>query len=135
MASDKKKQLLFGGIAVVALVLVVPFLLKAGGADDASQTRQPNQPVARDTDLDFDDDPDAVASRSAPTADRSRDGRLTGASDGESAVDEDEDESSVVKKSKRQKKRRARKKQAEDESDDEEKTKKRGQEKVVPVPF
>ena len=133
MASDNKKQLLLGGIGVVALILVVAFLMKSGVSGDTRQTQQPNQPVVRDTDSDFDDEPAAVATRSAPTVDRSRGGRLTGASDG-SAVDEDEDESSVAKKSKRQKKRRPRKKQADDESDDEE-VKKGGKEKVILRPF
>ena len=135
MASDKKKQLLFGGIGVVVLVVVAAFLMRSGDSDDASQTRQPNQPVVRDTDSDFDDDPAAVATRSAPTVDRSRGGRLTGSADGGSAVDEDEDESRVEKKSKRQKKRRSRNKKSDDESDDEAEFKKAGKEKVIPRPF
>lgn len=135
MASDKKKQLLFGGIGMVVLVIVVAFLMKSGASDGASQSQQPNQPVVRDTGSDFDDDPASVATRSTPTVDRSRSGRLAGASDGGSAVDEDEDEGSVEKKSKRQKKRRSRKKQSDDDSDDEEEIKKSGKEKVIPRPF
>ncbi len=135
MASDNKKQLLFGGIGVVALVIVAVFLMKSGASDDPSQTRQPDQPVVRDTDSDFDDESAAVATRSAPTEDRSRSGRLAGASDDGSAVEEDEEESSVDKKSKSRKTRRSRKKRTGDESDDEEEFKKGGKEKVVPRPF
>ncbi len=134
MASDKKKQLLFGGIGVVALVIVAAFLMKSSASDDTPQTRQPNQPVASDTDSDFDDDRASVATRSTPTADRSGSGRLAGASDG-TVNGEDEDENSVAKKSKRQKKRRARKKQSSDDSDDEEAVKNSGKQKVVPRPF
>lgn len=134
MASDKKKQLLFGGMGVLALVVLAVLLIRSGASDGASQTRQPNEPVVRDTDSDFDDEPASVATRSTPTVGGSRDGRLTGGSDG-SAVDEDEDQSSVAKKSKRQKKRRSRKKKSGDESDDEEEIKKSGQEKVIPRPF
>ena len=97
MASDKKKQLLFGGIGVVALVIVAAFLMKSGASDGESQKQQPDQPAVRDTGSDFDDDPGSVATRSTPTVDRSRSGRLAGASDGGSAVDEDEDENSVEK--------------------------------------
>ena len=135
MASDKKKQLLFGGIGVVVLVIVAAFLMKSGASDGESQTQQPDQPAVRDTGSDFDDDPGSVATRSTPTVDRSRSGRLAGVSDGGSAIDEDEDENSVEKKSKRQKKRRSRKKQSDDDSEDEEAIKKSGKEKVVPVPF
>ncbi len=135
MASDKKKQLLFGGIGVVALVIVAAFLMKSGASDDTPQTRQPNQPVAGDTDSDFDDDPASVATRSTPTVDRSGSGRLAGASDGGSAIDEEEEGSSVTKKSKRQKKRRSRKKQSSDDPDDEEAIKKAGKQKVIPRPF
>lgn len=135
MASDKKKQLLFGGIGVVALVIAVAILMKSGASDVTPQTRQPNQPVVGATDSDFDDEPASVAPRSTPTGDRSRGGRLAGASDGGTAVDEDEDESSVEKKSKKQRKRRSRKKQSGDESDDEEESKKAGKEKVIPRPF
>ena len=135
MASDKKKQLLFGGIGVLALVVVAGFLMKSGASGDAPQTRQANQPVVRDTDSDFDDEPASVATRSTPTADRSRGGRLAGASDGGSAIDEDEDQNSVATKSKKQKKRRARKKQSGDDSEEEEGIKKSGTQKVIPRPF
>jgi hypothetical protein len=135
MASDKKKQLLFGGIGVVALVIAVAILMKSGASDVTPQTGQPNQPVVGATDSDFDDDPASVASRSTPTVDRSGSGRLAGASDGGSAIDEEEEGNSVAKKSKRQKKRRSRKKQSSDDSDDEEATKKAGKQKMIPRPF
>ncbi len=135
MASDKKKQLLLCGVGVAALVIVVAFLMKSGASQGASQTQQPNQSVVRDTGSDFDDDPASVATRSNPTTDRSRSGRLAGASDDGSAVEKDEEESNVAKKSKRQKKRRSRKKQSGDESDDEERIKKSGKEDVMPRPF
>lgn len=135
MASDKKKQLLFCGVGVLALIVVAVFLTRSGASDGTPQVQQPDQPVVSDTDPDFDDNPDAVASRSAPTVDRSRSGRLAGTSDDGSAVDEDEDASSVEKKSKRQKKRRPRKKQSGDEPDEEDNSSKSGTKKVVPRPI
>lgn len=135
MASDKKKQLIFCGVGVVALVVAAVFLTRSGASDGTPQVQQPDQPVVSDTDSDFDDNPDAVASRSAPTVDSSRSGRLAGTSDDGSAVDEDEDASSVEKKSRRQKKRRPRKKQAGDETDEVENIEKSGTEKVVPRPI
>ncbi len=135
MASDKKKQLVFGGIGVVVMCIVVAFLMRSDASEDAPQTRQPNQPVVRDTDSEFDDESEAIATRSTATVDRSRSGRLAGASGDGSTIDEEKDGNSVAKKSQRRKKRRPRKKQSGDDSDDEVEIKGSGKEKVVPRPF
>ena len=135
MASDKKKQLLFCGIGVVVLAIVAVYLMNSGGSNDTPQTRQPNRPVVRDTDSDLNDDTSSVATRSAPTVDRSGSGRLAGASDDGAATDEDADEDRVAEKTKRRKKGRPRKKQSRERDEEEEATKQGSAKKVIPRPF
>ncbi len=117
------------------MAIVAVYLMNSGGSNDTPQTRPPSPPVVRDTDSDFDDDASSIATRSAPTADRSGSGRLAGASDDGAATDEDADEDGVAKKSKRRKKGRSRKKQSSEREEEEEATTKGGTKKIIPKPF